>query len=119
MRFKVTRTTSRWHDQQPCAGARKGPIESWDYRTFKTPEEFNELGGDWFGEDTCDHGSWTYDNEPAIKRRRSADEEAWFIDIETLEDLLAFYDEYGELVLGRATEDRRTPEIEIYDDYRE
>jgi hypothetical protein len=44
---------------------------------------------------------------------------AWFIDLDTLDDLLAFRDTYGEIIVKKAWDDPDTYELEIYDDHRE
>jgi hypothetical protein len=44
---------------------------------------------------------------------------AWFIDLDTLADLLAFQDRYGEIIVKQAWDDPGTYELEIYDDHRE
>jgi hypothetical protein len=41
----------------------------------------------------------------------------WFVDIDSLDDLVAFQERHGRLILQQ--EGRNPPEIEIYDDYRE
>jgi hypothetical protein len=43
----------------------------------------------------------------------------WFIDIASLDDLMAFYEKHGELVLTATVGDESVPCIEIYDGYRE
>ncbi len=43
----------------------------------------------------------------------------WFIEINTLEELIEFSKTYGLLVVGLAWEDWSIPFVEIYDDYRE
>lgn len=44
----------------------------------------------------------------------------WFIDINTLEELMAFCTKYGDLVLRPSTwRIADVPSLEIYDDYRE
>jgi hypothetical protein len=122
MRFKVRRTSQHYDETAPCPEAVKGTIESWDHRTCKSPEEFNERKlGDWFGEGTTDHG-FVYGPRGGvlgIKRRRYPDHTAWFVEFDSLEALMAFSEKYGDLVLTTALDDRETPEIEIYDDYRE
>lgn len=75
MKFKVERT-SEWNDDvPPYDGAIKGTIPLWDYRTCKTPKEFNERKlGDWFGEGTSEHGTYGSGNDRGIKRRREGEQ---------------------------------------------
>ena len=43
----------------------------------------------------------------------------WYIKINTLEELLAFYEEYGDLIISENLDNKEEMQIEIYDDYRE
>lgn len=52
--------------------------------------------------------------------------EEWFMEINTLEELMAFEEEqsksprrYNGLILWWSGDEKELPEIEIYDDYRE
>lgn len=121
-RFVVTRT-SEWDDSvQPCPEAIKGTMPVWDFRTCKSPEEFNARGlGDWFGEGTSEHGYITgpRGGVQGIKRRLARDAECWYVDIASLADLMAFWEKHGPLVITTGLWDRKTPAIEIYDGYRE
>lgn len=47
------------------------------------------------------------------------DTPAWFIEINTLEELIAFADKYGDLVLTHHAYNEKERLLEIYDDYRE
>lgn len=117
MRFQVSRTTR--YEGRPCDEAVEGTVEVWDRRSFKTPEEHDEKiprGPGWLEAGT-DHGIWRRGELYGIERRMP-DRQAWFVDIETLEDLVAFMDKHGDLVLQR-DHPNLPPEIEIYDDYRE
>lgn len=44
---------------------------------------------------------------------------AWFKEINTLEELLAFIKKNGQIVIGKSYQNKKYLEIEIYDDYRE
>jgi hypothetical protein len=47
-------------------------------------------------------------------------EQAWAIDLPSLDDLLAFVNKYGEVVIGNEwPEDGNPPTVEIYDGWRE
>ena len=122
MRFAVKRT-SVWDDEvSPCPEAVKGTLPSIDVRACKSPEEFNERGlGDWFGEGTSEHDflRGPRGGIVGIRRRRPQDSTAWFVEIDSLEALMAFFEKYGELVLTENRADGETPTIEIYDGYRE
>ena len=46
------------------------------------------------------------------------DRRHWFIDIDTIDQLMELQDEVGDVIIGK-TFRQGLPEIEIYDDYRE
>lgn len=43
----------------------------------------------------------------------------WYVDINSLQELLDFAEKYGDIIIGTSYEYGKTPMIEIYDDYRE
>lgn len=43
----------------------------------------------------------------------------WYIKINTLEELLTFYEKYGDLIISENWDNEKEMQIEIYDDYRE
>jgi hypothetical protein len=120
-RFGIVRTSTRGsEDDKPCAEAVPGTIQTWDYRTFKSPEEHDaKLGQKWHDRGT-QHG-FVYGPRGGVQgiKRRLEDRETWFVEFSTLAELMAFYEKYGDLVLSESWSDRQTPRLEIYDDYRE
>lgn len=78
-----------------------------DRRTFTSPDEMRaQTRNEWFSEGAnhrVENGQCCRD---MLGGRR------WFIVIKSLDDLMAFVDKYGEVVLSGDT-------IEIYDGYRE
>ena len=115
MKFRVERT-SDWNDEtQPCPEAVSEMVPFWDCRTFKSPAEHDaRLPGDPWLSRGSEH-RFTYGPRGGVVgiERRLEDIKLWFITIDTLEELIAFSDKYGALVVD--TE----PSIEIYDGYRE
>jgi hypothetical protein len=121
MRFAVTRTSSYLDDETPpCDGAAKGTLPRWDVRTFKSFEEHDaKLTPPWLSRGT-DHQVITGPRGGATGiKRRMEDGTAWFVDIDSLEALVAFHDKHGDLVLTEAFGNNGHPCLEIYDDYRE
>lgn len=60
--------------------------------------------------------------EEAVKRQVIYNNEKrtrWCVEINNLDELLAFNKKYGDLILSRTESEPSYPEIEIYDDYRE
>lgn len=45
--------------------------------------------------------------------------DVWFVEINTLEELIKFYEEYGDIIITDCLWNKSYTEIEIYDDYRE
>lgn len=121
-RFKVERTSDMcWDNQKPCSEAVEGTVQVWDVRTFKSPEEHDaRFPRDRWASRGREH-TIGYGPRGGVQgiRRRMEDRRAWFVELEDLDALLAFWRKYGELVLKVAVEDGSTPTIEIYDNYRE
>lgn len=131
MRFLVRRVSVFDPTVPPCDGVTSGEYVRWDLRDFRSPEEFDEHARQmarsgqepetWFGEGT-DHEVIRGPRGGAKGiRRKTGVEPGWFLEIGSLEDLLAFQDRHGELILTwadtRQSEELRC--IEIYDGYRE
>lgn len=117
-RFEVKRTSDR--DAKPCDEAVPGTVQRWDYRTFKSPEEHDaRLKPKWHERGT-EHQlvCGPRGGVQGIKRRLE-DEDAWFVEFDGLDALLAFFEKYGDLVITTSWADKESPCIEIYDDYRE
>ncbi len=101
MRFKVDRSSDK---VPPCKEAIEGTYVYVDERTVNDPKETPDPD-DWYerGENhRVEHGH--------IKR--DFHEPCWFVDIASLDDLIAFTKKYGSLVFD-------DEKIEIYDYYRE
>lgn len=116
MKFTISRT-SMYGDGKPCEEAMPYEVTNVDIRTLKTPEEFDRIlslrEGKWLENGT---------NHRIIDGRIARDTgtiKCWAIEVNSLEDLLALYHKYGELIIGTNLYDGETPNIEIYDDYRE
>lgn len=64
---------------------------------------------------------WKSDITPCEEAKREEFEDGpdWTIEINSLEELIAFRKKYGELVLTASVIPEIDNEIEIYDDYRE
>lgn len=121
--FRITRS-SVYDDAQPCPEAGKTTVPRWDVRTFKSAEEHDtKIGhgpaGRWADRGT-DH-QVLYGPRGGARgiRRRMGDEVAWFLDLGSLEDLLAFIGRHGDVVVMTDPDRYEDPVIEIYDGYRE
>ena len=105
--------TSNWGDDQPCNEAFKEKYTRIDQRTFKTPAEHDaRLRIPWESE-----GANHRINKAGIAR--DFEDEGWFVNIESLDELIKLQEKYGRLVLCNSWQNPDILEIEIYDTYRE
>jgi hypothetical protein len=117
MLFQVTRTSS-WYDDKPYDKCIPIKLTIVDRRTFKTPEEHDarcaEHSSKWFDVGT------NHRVENGFIVRDLDTKDVWGIEINSLEELMAFQAEVGEeLIIGTSYTDNKFPLIEIYDSYRE
>ena len=113
MEFLVTRT-SDWSYSKPCDEAYEKNYMRKDVRTINSFEEYDNRFKDNFLDTGINHKI----NDSGYIEREFEDE-AWFVKIDTLEELLEFTNKYGEIVFGKAYDNDEMNRIEIYDDYRE
>lgn len=111
----VLRRTSVF-DDKPCDEAIKRSFENWSSRSC-TEEYFNQCF-------SASEGLWRSKgkNHSLIDggiTRQNDNVEKWSIEINTLEELTAFIDKYGSIVIRADWDDPNAKMIEIYDDYRE
>jgi hypothetical protein len=110
MRFRVKRT-SVWREDRPCEEAYSREYMFVDERTVDAPEKLKYRNA---AEDWISHGENHRVENGHIKRDFRKD--GWFIDFDSLPELCAFIDKYGEVIIMRRG---NIMAIEIYDDYRE
>lgn len=113
MIFVVSRT-SHYGDRQPCEEAYKSKLKDVDMRSVDSPEKLKCMNKDeWFSSGT---------NHRVINghiARDLGEVDEWFVEFNSLEDLVAFKRKYGEIILTTSCTDCNHIEIEIYDTYRE
>lgn len=112
MKYQITRT-SLFGKQQPCSEAVREPIIREDHRTWKSVEAIptDQARTEWL----ANGRNHRVDRGPrggAVGIARDFDDEAWFITINTLEELMALYEKYGDLLL-RASWENSAPTLEI------
>lgn len=112
MKFRITRT-SVYDDVKPCEKAVKGKYLYTHTRTC-TEEEFNKRFAHREGLWRSKGINHRVDSRGYIQRED--ERKGFLIEINTLEELVAFVDEVGDIVISK---DNPMPEIEIYDDYGE
>jgi hypothetical protein len=121
-RFEITRT-SHYGDEPPCEEAVPAHFPHWQIRTLPSPEAFDaKFGlseGPWLSKGT-DHRTVTLGDDREAIARRWPNRPGWAVDLDSLDDLVAFCVKHGEVVVSTGyAELGETPKIEIYDDYRE
>ena len=111
--FVCTRTSLFDDEKPPHPSARIVSYERVDLRTIDDPMKSPYIGAAWY-ESGRNH---RVENGMIA---RDFDDERWVIEIDTMEELLEFVGESGEVVLS-VNDHGLTPcmEIEIYDSYRE
>ena len=115
MKFLVTRT-SLWPDAKPCEEAIKEPYVRVDERTVNAPDKIPAYIGkstDWWYEGGRNH------RVEHGHIMRDFDDEAWFVEINSLEELLKFRAKYGSVVIESLYNNHALLHLEIYDYYRE
>lgn len=118
MKF-IVRRTSLWDDEKPpCEEAKRDSIVRVEIRTFLSPKEFDERcakrEGKWLSVGT-NHRA----NEKGWIVRDNGMIDVWSVEFNTLDELMEFYDKYGNIVIKNCMWNETYKEIEIYDDYRE
>lgn len=109
MEFEVTRTTMPYRTvEKPCEEAYLKEVEKWNGYSL-SERKYNEyIAQD--GEMWRDRGTDHEVTKNGIRRKETF--KVWCVTFDSLEELMAFIEKYGRVVLNRT-------EIEIYDDWRE
>lgn len=118
MKFIVERA-SLWDDTiSPCEEATRDSIIRVETRTLRSPEEFNakcsKYEGEWFSVGTnhrINKNGWITRDREMI--------DVWSIEINSIDELIKFYEKYGDIVIRDCVYNRAYKEILIYDDYIE
>lgn len=118
MKF-IVRRASVWGDEKsPCSEAKRDSIVRVETRTCLSPEEFDERfakrEGKWLSV-----GKNHRVNEKGWIVRDNGMIDVWSVEIDTFDELMAFCDKYGDLVIGKCMWNNAYREILIYDDYIE
>lgn len=117
MEFLITSTSGGVENQIPNAVIKK--YTKIEVRYFSSFEEFDKrlswMEGTWFSKGDNHKAS-----EGRIQREFPNGAEGYFIEINSIEELLEFQKKVGsELIITSATNNESIPAIEIYNDYRE
>jgi hypothetical protein len=112
MKFRIKRTST---DKKPCSRAKKENCIYVDERDVSSPEllKYDNAVESWYSS-----GKNHRVENGHIKRDIYTT--AWFIEINTLEDLLKFIKKHGNCIITQSDWlIKSCPSIEIYDTYRE
>lgn len=113
----IIKRSSVWDEETPpCEKAYNIELLRWECRTV-SEEEFDRKF-------SASEGTWRSkgSNHKVDERGyvlRSHPDETWVVDISSIEELIEFSREYGQLVFSCEHYAYDLPSIEIYDDYRE
>lgn len=116
MKFTVKRASMWESETPPCEEAARENIIDVDTRTFRSPEAFDAIHGSgaWFSKGT-NHTI----NEMGCITREIGMVNVWMIEINTLDELMKFYEKYGNIIIQDCIWNKSYKEILIYDDYIE
>lgn len=117
MEFGIDRASDR--SNKPCEGALKKKYDYVDRRIFRTFEEFDSKPHLTRNGKFTSEGINHKQTKDGIERTFPDDCEGWFIEINTLEELLEFEKEHGDLIIGRNWRNHHIMQITIYDGYIE
>ena len=115
--FELTRTNS-WDDKPINSGynIRKQKVTYRDFRNISTLKEAKTKF--WF-QSWYDRGTNHREEKGMIVCDRKEKREIWVIDICSLEELMKFKNEFGEIIIMDSEYLEVSGEIEIYDGHRE
>lgn len=123
MKFKIIRS-SIWDDEiLPCSelldkGIKLEVYSDIDIRNFRGFDEFDKFTGkknSWLskGVNHC------INKDGNIQREFPNKNKGWFLEINSLEELMEFKSKYDEIIIREDYKNPMINVIEIYDDYRE
>jgi hypothetical protein len=107
MEYEVTRTSCLFG--KPCTEAFSKRLPQ--YVQIKNIYSYNEIADRYNTPRWEDEGT-EHSYSDGYYKRREQDEEVWFVEINSLEELKAFVSKYERVIITGLT-------LEIYDDYRE
>ena len=117
MKFIVKRASIWDENTQPCEEAKLEKLVAIDERNVSDPSIFGskETARTWYTDPK-------YFNHRTLEDGRIARDfykNFWTVEINSLEDLMNFYDKYGAIVIDKSIWNSDYNEITIYDDYIE
>ena len=125
MKFLVCRTSEWTPEKAPVKGAVHERFLRIDVRApCKRPNEIPAYRGkpeDWWYAEGTNHRKilGPRGGVQGIARDFPDGSDGWFIEINSLDDLIMFTDKHGHIILGVSYDNPEVRQIEIYDGYRE
>jgi hypothetical protein len=119
VKFKVTKT-SVWDHTKPCEEAKKERCSRIEIRTLASFEEFDKKYGECEGAWTSKGINHCINEDGYVQREFPNDVTRWFVEINTLDELLDFVDKHGgDVIISKILGETNIYYLEIYDGYRE
>lgn len=101
MKFIVSRTiVSLRESRKPCDEAVEEELTPMDYRTVKTLEDAKKKV--WY-KDWIEGGQNHREERGMVVCDRKVMEKQWVVEIDSLEELIAFQEKYGEILISDST----------------
>lgn len=120
MDFQISKTRKDYDDDynemQPHKDAFKKRYDRVEVRTLYNEDDFDKKFGEREGLWRSKGVDHTKNKDGHIQRTHPNDCEDWFIAIGTMEELLSFADEHGDIIIKP---EGKHYGLEIYNDYRE
>lgn len=117
MKFRIERTSDMGGGKKPCKEAKSTEATSLDVRNVSTIEEAKKKS--WF-QNWWDGGTNHREEIGDIVCESKTKHTVWYIEINSLEELLAIIQQFGNIIICCETNYKEFEYfIEIYDDYRE
>lgn len=124
MKFLIRRTSNRFRfdpDKPPIKGCRAEKFTAVETYAFKSFDAYEVVHRMPFTARGSNHRLilGPRGGKYGIARDFVDSKLGWFIDVDSLEELLALADCQGEVIIGRNDDNEDIRQIEIYDGYRE
>ena len=119
MKFKVSRSSEYGESKSPCEGAYQENFTYVQIRTLGSYQEFDDKFGSREGNWLSKGINHCINEMGYVQREFPLGAIGWFIEINSLEELMKFQKVQGDIIIKKCWENSSIKEIEIYDGYRE
>ena len=115
MEFIVSRVSDDFNTKKPCEEAYKKHIPHIAEYNFSSFEEYDAKWGRKYKFTDTDINHRINERGNIEKELTDFSEDVWVVQINTLEELLAFRNKYGSIIVGESGKNHYYDEITIYD----